>query len=65
MAELTVYIGWDSREDIAYQVAKATLLKNASIDVEVHPIKLQELVESYQAKVADGYLDTCTYRSST
>lgn len=45
MAELAVYIGWDSREDIAYQVAKATLLEKASIDVEVHPIKLQELVD--------------------
>ncbi len=45
MAELKVYIGWDSREDIAFQVAKATLLEKASIDVEVHPIKLQELVD--------------------
>ena len=45
MAELSVYIGWDSREDIAYQVAKESLLEHASIDVDVHPIKLQELVD--------------------
>jgi len=45
LAELSVYIGWDSREDIAYQVAKESLLEHASIDVDVHPIKLQELVD--------------------
>ena len=45
MAQLSVYIGWDSREDIAYQVARASLLDHASIDVDVQPIKLQELVE--------------------
>ena len=42
--ELKVYIGWDSREDIAYQVARKTLLENASIPVTVEPIKLDELV---------------------
>lgn len=45
MTELTVYIGWDSREDIAYQVARESLLDHASIDVEVKPIKLQDLVD--------------------
>lgn len=44
MAKLAVYIGWDSREDIAYQVARQSLLDHASIEVEVKPIKLQELV---------------------
>jgi lipopolysaccharide biosynthesis glycosyltransferase len=45
MTKLAVYIGWDSREDIAYQVARSSLLQHASIDVDVHPIKLAELVE--------------------
>lgn len=45
MADLRVFIGWDSREDIAYQVAKASLLEHASIDVDVQPIKLAELIE--------------------
>jgi lipopolysaccharide biosynthesis glycosyltransferase len=45
MSMLRVFIGWDSREDIAYQVARSSLLKNASIDVEVTPIKLADLVE--------------------
>lgn len=34
-----VYIGWDSREDIAYQVARQSILRHASIPVEVTPIK--------------------------
>jgi lipopolysaccharide biosynthesis glycosyltransferase len=44
MVELSVFIGWDSREDIAYQVARESLLDNASIPVEVHPIKVQDLI---------------------
>jgi lipopolysaccharide biosynthesis glycosyltransferase len=42
---LDIYIGWDSREPIAYEVAKSTILKNASIPVNVHPIVLQDLVD--------------------
>jgi len=45
MADLSVYIGWDSREDIAYEVAKESLLEHASIEVDVHPIKLQDLID--------------------
>lgn len=44
MAPFRVFIGWDSREDIAYQVARRSLLRHASIPVEVTPIKLPELV---------------------
>lgn len=42
---LDVYIGWDSREPIAYEVAAATLKRHASIPVTVQPIKLAELVD--------------------
>ncbi len=45
MTGLKVFIGWDSREDIAYQVARVSLLDHASIDVDVHPIRLQELID--------------------
>lgn len=45
MDKLRFFIGWDSREDIAYQVARRSLLRNASVPVEVSPIKLPELVE--------------------
>ncbi|MDQ6436495.1 glycosyltransferase [Mesorhizobium sp. LHD-90] len=42
---LQVFVGWDSREPIAFDVAEHSLLKHASIPVEVVPIKLQALVE--------------------
>ncbi len=41
---LDVFVGWDSREPIAYEVAKASLEAAASIPVRVVPIKLAELV---------------------
>jgi len=37
-----IYIGYDTREDIAYQVSKFSLT-NKSTDIEVHPLKLTEL----------------------
>lgn len=40
-----VFIGWDSREVIAYDVAKKSLLEHATGPVDVHPIKLNELVD--------------------
>ena len=36
---LKIYIGWDSREDIAYQVAKYSIEKHASVPVEIVPLK--------------------------
>lgn len=39
------FIGWDSREEIAYEVAKRSLLNKASIDIEVAPIKQREMRE--------------------
>lgn len=38
-----IYIGWDQREPIAYDVAKSSLERHASIPVEVTPIKLDTL----------------------
>lgn len=40
---LKIFIGWDSREDIAYQVCKSSILRRSSIDVEVIPLKQHEL----------------------
>jgi lipopolysaccharide biosynthesis glycosyltransferase len=40
---LKIYIGWDSREDIAYQVAKLSIEKYASVPVEVIPLKQPKL----------------------
>jgi lipopolysaccharide biosynthesis glycosyltransferase len=41
---LRVYIGWDQREPIAYEVARFSIEKRASVPVDVKPIKLQDLV---------------------
>lgn len=43
--QLKVYVGYDSREDIAWQVCRNTLLRHASRDVEVHPLKQATLRE--------------------
>lgn len=42
MTSRRVYVGWDSREDIAYQVCKHSIQRFAP-DVEVIPLKLKEL----------------------
>tara|TARA_B100000900_G_scaffold415369_1_gene445016 strand:+ start:2657 stop:4375 length:1719 start_codon:yes stop_codon:yes gene_type:complete len=42
---LRVFVGWDSREDIAYQACKQSLLTAAKYpnNLEVYPLKLDEL----------------------
>lgn len=40
---MKVFIGYDSRENIAYQVAKASLLKHTSIPLEITPIVQNDL----------------------
>lgn len=42
---MRVFIGYDSREDMAYQVAARSLLRHASIKLDVVPIKQSELRE--------------------
>ena len=42
--KLNFFIGYDSKEDIAYRVCKYTLLKRASTDVNVFSLKLDELI---------------------
>ena len=44
MSNLNIYIGYDSKEDIAYRVCKHSLLKRSSKNVKVYSLKLQELV---------------------
>jgi hypothetical protein len=38
-----IFIGWDSREPIAYDVARHSILERTSIPVEVRPIKVEEM----------------------
>ena len=40
---LKVFIGWDSREDIAYEVARASILRH-NPNIEVIPVKRDELI---------------------
>ena len=40
-----IFIGWDSREDIAYQVCKESLLRHTTTPLEIQPIKQTELRE--------------------
>lgn len=40
-----IYVGWDSKEPIAYDVCKFSILQNASINVNVIPLKITQLRE--------------------
>lgn len=42
---MKIFVGWDSREDIAYQVCKHSILSRSSKPVEVIPLKQHELRE--------------------
>ncbi len=42
-APFPIYVGWDSHEDIAYQVCRHSIMAHASVPVEVIPIKQEEL----------------------
>lgn len=44
-SQLDIFIGWDSREAIAYEVAAQTLKEKASVPVSVQPIRLKDLVD--------------------
>lgn len=43
--DLKVYVGYDSREDIAWQVCRNSILRHASRNLEVYPLKLNPLKE--------------------
>jgi lipopolysaccharide biosynthesis glycosyltransferase len=43
MEPLKIYVGWDSREDIAFQACKQSLLDTASVEIEVIPLKQRNL----------------------
>jgi lipopolysaccharide biosynthesis glycosyltransferase len=40
---LKIFIGWDSREDIAYQVAKQSIIDNTESEVDIIPLKQKQL----------------------
>jgi len=42
-----IYIGWDSNQEIAYEICKHSILKNTKVpnDIEIIPLKLNDLRE--------------------
>jgi hypothetical protein len=42
---MKIYVGYDSREDIAWQVCRHSLLRHSSPDLEVHPLRQEALRE--------------------
>ena len=38
-----IYVGWDSREDIAYQVCEHSILRRTRSDIRVVPLKQSDL----------------------
>ena len=46
LSPLKIFIGWDSREDIAYQVCKQSILDTATVPVEIIPLRLDKLRSS-------------------
>ena len=40
---LRIFVGWDSREDIAYQVCKRSIENHTSIPVDIRRIKQFEV----------------------
>lgn len=43
LEELKIYVGWDSREDIAYQVCKKSIRQTATVPVNIVPLKQKTL----------------------
>lgn len=60
---MRVYIGWDPREQQAYDVAEKSLRKHASVPVDVVPLRLQTLREQMMIwrrfEERDGKLYDC------
>lgn len=53
------YIGYDSKEDIAYRVCKQSLLNTASIDIDIKSLKLYELIsKKYYTRQVDPLAST-------
>ena len=59
MKNLNIYIGYDSKEDIAYRVCKYSLNKHSSSDIKIYSLKLQELVaKKFYSRTIDPLAST-------
>lgn len=58
-ASLKIYVGYDSREDIAWQVCRHSIERHARAGVEVHPLRQPALRElGLYSRPADGTAST-------
>lgn len=56
---LNIFVGWDSREDIAYRVCRHSILRHTSVPVSIVPIKQHKLRErGLYARQADPLAST-------
>ena len=56
---INFFIGYDSKEDIAYRVCKNSLLKRASVNVKVTSLKLDELIaKKFYSRTIDPLAST-------
>lgn len=46
MKKLKIYIGYDSKEDVAYNVCVKSLLKYSSKELDIKPLVLKDLIKS-------------------
>ena len=54
-----IYIGYDSKEDIAYRVCKQSILNNASKEIKINSLKLYELIsKQYYVRSVDPLAST-------
>lgn len=54
-----VFIGWDSREDVAYQVSRSSILRRTEAPVQVFPLKQQDLKDAgYYTRPKDPLAST-------
>ena len=44
MSNLNIYVGYDSKEDIAYRVCKHSIFKRSGANVKIRSLKLYELI---------------------
>ena len=53
---LKIFIGYDSREKIAYHVLSQSIIENSSIPVTINPINLKNIRNFYKRKKAKRFL---------
>ncbi|KAI3808867.1 hypothetical protein L1987_24830 [Smallanthus sonchifolius] len=61
LLQVMIYVGYDPREDVAYEVCRYSILKRSSIPVEIIPIKQSELREKNYYWVERGKLESTEF----